>query len=86
MQWNKRLAWVWAAAGLFAVTSMLGACDSEAGPQTMGEGANHSIPHAGDVEGVTFLVGMGPGVGGNELKPLRVDDSRVSNAKRVGGC
>lgn len=29
MQWNKRFAWAWVAAGLFAVSGLLGACEPE---------------------------------------------------------
>ncbi len=97
MQWNKHFAWVWAAAGLFAVTSTLGACEPKAGPRTRGEGSNHSTPRTGRDQGVTFLEGMGPSVEGLAAKPRRVTltkeprqytiaASRVSNAKPVGGC
>jgi hypothetical protein len=71
MQWNKRLAWAWAAAGLFAVTSMLGACDSLVSMGPTVEGVEPKPPR------VTLT---------QAPKQYTIDVSRVSQGTGVGGC
>ncbi len=87
MQRHKRFLWTWAAAGVLAVTGLLGACDPE---QTPRPGATARLD-----EQVTLLVGMGPSTEGFELNleevplttaPTRytLDVSRVADRKRGG--